>query len=299
VVPDRRRSLRWDGRCGPPLVTELDTATDFLLPVETDEDALTGLNTAGDKEPSGDERLPRVRPRSGPQRGSRRVRPHPRGPPRSDRLRSSARVGRGRRNRLGVRPTRLAVPLRGTRRRVRSTVAMGTDRARARGRRESTEIPPAAVPGGLSHAPTDSTLSGASDSVWDQFTIPNATRLTRSTRLLIASVGPFVCRHRCQAAIWCYQRTIVRPRRWTSGGQESSWRSTPSWATNAAAVSASSIVAGSGADRTRRGPRRCRYRRGCRVPLPSARARRGRPRTSPPTRGGSDRRPAGPGSPPR
>ena len=47
---------------------------------------------------------------------------------------------------------------------------------------------------------------------------PNATRLTRLIRLLIASVGPLVTWAWCQATIWLRQRTIVRPSRRTSGG---------------------------------------------------------------------------------
>ena len=68
-----------------------------------------------------------------------------------------------------------------------------------------------------------------------------ATRFTRLIRLLIASVGPFETRDRCQAAIWWRQRTMVRPSCWISGGHESSWRSWPSRSTNSAARSGSSM----------------------------------------------------------
>src|SRR5665811_930122 len=41
-------------------------------------------------------------------------------------------------------------------------------------------------------------------------------------RLLAASVGPFETWALCHAAIWSFQRMMVRPSDWTSGGHESS-----------------------------------------------------------------------------
>jgi hypothetical protein len=66
-----------------------------------------------------------------------------------------------------------------------------------------------------------------SDSVVATRVRPNATRLIRLMRVLAAWVGPLLRWARCQTAIWCFQRSSVRPSERTSTGQLSSCRSRP------------------------------------------------------------------------